>query len=101
MVALSIQGAGGDRFTLPFANNHQLRRSPGGLFLESKIMEAEERRRRPRLSDVCAECGNELGLSRSGHQFCANRLCKEGFDIRPDWQLMPLPGLVTEEKKFR
>jgi hypothetical protein len=64
-------------------------------------MGAEERYRGPRLSDVCAECGNELVLSRSGHQFCANGLCREGFDIRPDWRLMPLLELATEEKKLR
>ena len=48
-------------------------------------MEVEEYYRGPRLPDVCAECEDELGLSRSGHQFCTNRLCKDGFDVRPDW----------------
>jgi hypothetical protein len=42
-----------------------------------------------------------LVLSRSGHRFCANHLCKEGFDIKPDWRAMPLPALVAEEKKPR
>ena len=49
-------------------------------------MEVEEYYRGPRLPDVCAECEDELGLSRSGHQFCTNRLCKDGFDVRPDWR---------------
>jgi hypothetical protein len=30
----------------------------------------------------CAECGDELVLSPSGHQLCANRLCRDGFDVR-------------------
>ena len=29
----------------------------------------------------CAECGNELNLTPSGHYFCANRRCKDGFDV--------------------
>jgi hypothetical protein len=41
-------------------------------------MEAEKRYRGPRLPVVCAECEDELDLSRSGHQFCTNRLCKDG-----------------------
>jgi hypothetical protein len=39
----------------------------------------------PRLPVVCAECEDELSLSRSGHQFCTNHLCRDGFDVRPDW----------------
>ena len=55
------------------------------VFFESKIMEAENRG--PRLPAVCAECGDELVLSRSGHQFYANHLwCRDGFNVRPDWQ---------------
>ena len=53
-------------------------------------MEVEEYYRGPRLPDVCAECEDELGLSRSGHQFCTNHLCKDGFDVRPNWRFMPL-----------
>ena len=30
----------------------------------------------------CAECGDEFVLSPSGHPFCANRLCRDGFDVR-------------------
>ena len=33
------------------------------------------------LHQFCAECGDELVLSPSGHQLCANRLCRDGFDI--------------------
>jgi hypothetical protein len=36
----------------------------------------------PWLSVICAECGDELALSPSGHQLCANPLCKDGFDVR-------------------
>jgi hypothetical protein len=56
-------------------------------------MEAEKRCRGPRLPVVCAECEDELDLSRSRHQFYTNRLCKDGFDVRPDWRFMPLPNL--------
>ena len=38
------------------------------------------------LLPFCAECGDELILSRSGHQFCANHRCRDGFDVRPDWR---------------
>jgi hypothetical protein len=37
----------------------------------------------PRLHSWCAECGNERNLTPSGHYFCANRRCKDGFDITP------------------
>ena len=63
-------------------------------------MEAEKRYRGPRLPVVCAECEDELDLSRSGHQFCTNRLCKDGFDVRPDWRFMPLPNLLTKSKSY-
>ena len=62
-------------------------------FFGKQIMEVEEYYRGPRLPDVCAECEDELGLSRSGHQFCTNRLCKDGFDVRPDWRFMVLQQL--------
>ena len=74
---------------------------PAGFFFESEIMGAEEHNRGPLLPAVCAGCGDELVLSRSGHHFCTNRLCEDGFDIRPDWRLMPPPNLVTEEKKLQ
>jgi hypothetical protein len=91
IVALGLAGQGQP----PSARslNHQLRRSLGGFFLESRVMEVEEYYRGPRLPDVCAECEDELGLSRSGHQFCTNRLCKDGFDVRPDWRFMLLQQL--------
>ena len=34
-----------------------------------------------RLPIACAVFGDELVLSPSGHQLCANGLCKEGFDV--------------------
>jgi hypothetical protein len=36
MVALGVHGGRGNRLTSPFANKHQLRRSPGGFFLVAK-----------------------------------------------------------------
>jgi hypothetical protein len=54
-----------------------------------------------RLLTVCAECGDDLVLSRSGHHLCANRWCKDGFDVRPDLRLMTLVSLLTEEKKLQ
>ena len=41
-------------------------------------MEVEEYYRGPRLPDVCAECEDELGLSRSGHQFAPTVCAKTG-----------------------
>jgi hypothetical protein len=35
------------------------------------------------VSSWCAVCGNELNLTPSGHYFCANRCCKDGFDVTP------------------
>jgi len=35
------------------------------------------------LSNWCAECGNERNLTPGGHYFCANRRCKDGFDVTP------------------
>ena len=52
-------------------------------------MEVEEYNIWPQVPAVCAECGDDLVLSRSGHHFCANQLCRDGFDIRPDWRLVP------------
>jgi hypothetical protein len=54
-----------------------------------------------RLPFICAECGDELMLSPSGHYFCANRLCKDGFDIRPDWRLTTVFKLLPDEKKLQ
>ena len=34
-----------------------------------------------RLPFVCKACGEVFALSPSGHQFCANGSCKDGFDI--------------------
>jgi hypothetical protein len=60
-------------------------------------MEVEEYYRELRLPDVCAECEDELGLSRSVHQFCTNHLRKDGFDVRPDWRFMPLPNSTSRD----
>ena len=68
------------------------------VFFREQIMEAEKHYRGPRLPAVCAECEDEFGLSRSGHQFCTNRLCKDGFDVRPAWRFMPPPNIVTKRK---
>ena len=55
---------------------------PAGSFLKEKFVDLDEHTIVPWLPIVCAECGDELVLSPSGHQLCANRLCKEGFDVR-------------------
>ncbi len=55
---------------------------PAGSFLKEKFVDLDEFTIVPWLPMVCAECGDELVLSPSGHQLCANRLCKEGFDVR-------------------
>ena len=46
----------------------------------------------PRLPDLCAECGAELMLTPSGHPFCADPTCTEGFGVsnNPAWQLYKL-----------
>jgi hypothetical protein len=36
----------------------------------------------PRLPDVCAECGAELMLTPSGHHFCADPTCIDGFGVK-------------------
>jgi len=56
-------------------------------------MEAKERDRRKRLPIACAECGDELVLTPSGHYLCVNRLCKDGFDVKLNWQLSTLLDL--------
>jgi hypothetical protein len=55
---------------------------PAGSFLKEEFVDLDEFTIVPWLPMVCAECGDELVLSPSGHQLCANRLCKEGFDVR-------------------
>ena len=35
----------------------------------------------PRLHIWCPECGKDLNLTSSGHYFCVNRRCKDGFDV--------------------
>jgi hypothetical protein len=64
-------------------------------------MEAWEYDREPRLPFVCAECGDELVLTSSGHQFCANRCCRDGFEVRPDWRLVSAVELLVEQKKLK
>jgi len=59
-------------------------------------MEAERYNRVSQLPFVCAQCGNELVLTASGHQFCVNRLCKDGFDAKPDWRFVTLLNLLNE-----
>lgn len=40
------------------------------------------------LQHVCAECGAELMLTPSGHHFCADPNCTEGFGVAgPVWPL--------------
>jgi len=63
--------------------------TPAVFFESKKMMKAKNYNRRPRLPAICAECGDELALSRSGHQICANSLCRDGFDVGPDWRLTP------------
>ena len=44
-----------------------------------------------RLPDLCAECGAELMLTPSGHPFCGDPGCTEGFGVsNPTWQLYRL-----------
>jgi len=45
-------------------------------------VEIDEHTILPWLPIVCAECGDELVFSPSGHQLCANRLCRDGFDVK-------------------
>jgi hypothetical protein len=52
------------------------------VFLEEEFVDLDEHRLAQWLRIVCAECGDDLILSPSGHQLCANRICREGFDVR-------------------
>lgn len=71
---------------------------PAAIF-KSKAVVGEKHDGRLRPTFICAGCGDELVLTSSGHQFCANRWCKEGFDVRPDWRMTVLIELLTEEAK--
>jgi hypothetical protein len=35
----------------------------------------------PPLAPMCAACGTELMLTPSGHHFCADPICTEGFGV--------------------
>ena len=50
------------------------------------------------LSSWCAECGNELNLTPSGHYFCANRRCKDGFYVTLNRNLKKLLNLNSQLK---
>ena len=63
-------------------------------------MKAERYDREPHLPFVCAECGDELVLTSSGHCFCANRSCRDGFDVGSDWQVAMVLDVLMEEKKL-
>jgi hypothetical protein len=73
------------------ANKPQTRRSPAGSFLKEKFVDLDEHTIAPWLRIVCAECGEELVLSPSGHQLCANRLCRDGFDVTLVPQIVTRP----------
>jgi hypothetical protein len=53
------------------------------------------------LSSWCAECGNELNLTRSGHYFCTNRRCQDGFDVTSNRKLKKLLNLNSQLKDKR
>jgi hypothetical protein len=53
------------------------------------------------LSSWCAECGDELNLTPSGHYFCANRRCKDGFDVAPKRKLKKLVNVNSQLKDKR
>jgi ribosomal protein L32 len=53
------------------------------------------------LSSWCGECGDELKLTPSGHYFCANRRCKDGFDVTPKRKLKKLLNLNSQLKDKR
>jgi hypothetical protein len=53
------------------------------------------------LSSWCAECGDELNLTPSGHYFCANRRCKDGFDVTPKRKLKKLVNVNSQLKDKR
>ena len=52
------------------------------LFLEEDSVDLDEHPIDRLLPFFCLECGDEFVLSPSGHQLCANRLCRDGFDVR-------------------
>lgn len=56
---------------------------PAGSFLKdnSVDLDLDEHPIERLLPFFCLECGDELALSPSGHQLCANRLCRDGFDV--------------------
>jgi hypothetical protein len=56
------------------------------LFLKENSVDLDEHPIERLLPFFCLECGDEFVLSPSGHQFCANRLCRDGFDVRVDSQ---------------
>jgi hypothetical protein len=53
-----------------------------GSFLEEDSVDLDEHPIDRLLPFFCIECGDEFVLSPSGHQLCANRLCRDGFDVR-------------------
>ena len=55
---------------------------PAGSFLEDNSVDLDEHPIDRLLPFFCLECGDEFVLSPSGHQFCANHLCRDGFDVR-------------------
>jgi len=71
---------GSGTWRAPLAIETQTRRSAGS-FLKEEFVDLDEHTILPWLQIVCLECGEELILSPSGHQLCANRLCRDGFDV--------------------
>jgi hypothetical protein len=56
----------------------------------------------PRLPDICAECGAELMLTPSGHHFCADPTCTDGFSLaRPTWLLYHLFDDAFNDKPIK
>jgi hypothetical protein len=53
-----------------------------GSFLKEEFVDLDEHPIDRLLPFFCIECGDEFVLSPSGHQLCANRLCRDGFDVR-------------------
>lgn len=60
------------------------------------------------LPHVCAECGAELMLTPSGHHFCADPTCTEGFGVAgPVYRLYRIiddalgENMTVPDKKFR
>ena len=52
-----------------------------GSFLEEDPVDLDEHPIDRLLPFFCIQCGDEFVLSPSGHQLCANRLCRDGFDV--------------------